>query len=905
MTILFVLTAMSLFQTTTKSYADSNINISQGKSVTASGFSGVFKPELAVDGVTSARSRWAVNTENNDQKTLQVDLGANYTISYMVVKGMGAVDNAWANRNLDSYDVLLSTDGTQWWTMGSVTNNRSNENTATAPQGTQARFVKLVINQGNAENNRWASIVEFSVFGSLPPDIQLSYQSQEINNGETAINTTLGTDFGKTEVGLGEVSRTYTIKNEGLGNLLLPPISVFIDPVWVTEFEVIQPPSTVLLPGATMEFTIKYKPTGAGVCEARVLIASNDLTKPVYAFAIKGEAYIPPVITIAPYDQAPTNLDVTISASCDKGTLNANSHTFTENGSFEFIATDSDGMQAKKVVNVDFIDKKNPILTISTFDGVTPTNQDIVVTATTNEGVLNKTSYTFMENGSFEFIATDLAGNQTKEAVTITNIDKIAPVITLSNYDAITPTNQSITVTATTDEGKLNQDSFIFDLNGQFTFFAVDAAGNRTEENVIIANIDKQVPTITFLPYNSMPTNQDVIVTAVLDELGTMKEDRHTFTENGSFEFIGTDLAGNEAKQTVTITNIDKVAPIITILPYDTNPTNQPVLVTVETNEGQLVVDHYEFLDNGSFTFSATDAVGNVTTKVVTITHIDLIAPEIVIAPFGVSPTYDSIIVKAATNEGTLNQSSHTFYSNGTFEFIATDAAGNITKEVITISNILSRPSAPQTPVSTVATEDILDDDTPLSAPLFRLEPYIFGYSDGTFRPTNLISRAEIAAIFNRVLILETLDETISFKDLLNTHWAFNSIQNLVRNGLLKGYLDQTIRPSQTITRAELATMISRFVTKNQMVYEPKSNPFTDVVSHWSKPYVDVIYSMNIVFDSNKILFQPDKLVTRADAVYVINQFIKMPLKEGTQESNFLDVEADFWAVDQIEAATE
>ncbi|WP_419954867.1 hypothetical protein ACN6MT_04360 [Neobacillus niacini] len=43
------------------------------------------------------------------------------------------------------------------------------------------------------------------------------------------------------------------------------------------------------------------------------------------------------------------------------------------------------------------------------------------------EGSLNTTSHTFTENGTFTFIATDLAGNVTELPVTISNIDKLAP----------------------------------------------------------------------------------------------------------------------------------------------------------------------------------------------------------------------------------------------------------------------------------------------------------------------------------------------------------------------------------------------------------------------------------------------------------------------------------------------
>lgn len=69
---------------------------------------------------------------------------------------------------------------------------------------------------------------------------------------------------------------------------------------------------------------------------------------------------VPPVITIAPYNTAPTTGSVTVTASVDKGRLNASSHTFTQNGSFTFIATDAAGTTTTKTVTVTNIDKTPP-----------------------------------------------------------------------------------------------------------------------------------------------------------------------------------------------------------------------------------------------------------------------------------------------------------------------------------------------------------------------------------------------------------------------------------------------------------------------------------------------------------------------------------------------------------------
>ena len=223
--------------------------------------------------------------------------------------------------------------------------------------------------------------------------------------------------------------------------------------------------------------------------------------------------------------------------------------------------------------------------------------------------------------------------NQIIPSRTQTYVDVTAPIITISNY-ITTPTNQDIVVTATTNEGTLNRTSYTFTDNGSFTFVAIDAAGNSSEKEVVITNIDKTAPVITIGEYITTPTNQDIIVNASTNE-GTLNTDTHLFTENGSFFFIAVDVAGNISLEMVTINNIDKTAPVITIGDYVTTPINQDVVVSATTNEGTLNQTSYIFIENGSFDFIATDAAGNVTTKTVTVDNIDKTAPE---SPLLVAP---------------------------------------------------------------------------------------------------------------------------------------------------------------------------------------------------------------------------------------------------------------------------
>jgi hypothetical protein len=429
---------------------------------------------------------------------------------------------------------------------------------------------------------------------------------------------------------------------------------------------------------------------------------------------------VAPIITIGAYSTEVTDQDITVTASVNEGTLNANSHTFTENGSFEFIATDSVGNESRTTVQITNIDKTPvepevaPIISVEPY-ATTPTNQDVTVVVSTDIGTLNFTSHTFTENGTFEFVATD-GGLSTTLTVTISNIDKTAPVITLGDYTTEL-TNQDITVTATVNEGSLNAVSHTFTGNDSFDFIATDDAGNTSTLAVVVNNIDKVAPVITIGDYTTEVTDQDITVNATVNE-GNLNAVSHTFVENGSFEFIATDDAGNVTTQMVTISNIDKtvvetpVAPVITIAPYNTSLTNQDVTVTVTTDKGTLNEASYTFTQNGSFTFTATDGE-LVTNEIVTITNIDKIAPIITIGNYTTEVTNQDITVTATVNEGTLNNASHTFTENGSFEFTATDEAGNNSSVTVVINNI--DKSVPEEPVYTLPVITVVPYSTSLT----------------------------------------------------------------------------------------------------------------------------------------------------------------------------------------------
>jgi hypothetical protein len=188
------------------------------------------------------------------------------------------------------------------------------------------------------------------------------------------------------------------------------------------------------------------------------------------------------------------------------------------------------------------------------------------------------------------------------------------------------------------------------------------------------------------------------------------------------------------------------------------------------------------------------------------------------------------------------------------------------------------------------------------TASMFSYTGYIEGYPDKTFRPDNYITRAELATIFNRVVDLPDAKADESFVDLQKDYWAYNDILRLKSVGIIKGYPGKYFKPENSITRVELASMLSELAEYLNMDYELVVNPYTDIDTHWAKEEIALIYSLGVHLYDEQTIFEPNKKLTRAEVVVIMNQFMQVSVKKHTSESTFSDVTPDYWAYDNIEA---
>lgn len=86
----------------------------------------------------------------------------------------------------------------------------------------------------------------------------------------------------------------------------------------------------------------------------------------------------------------------------------------------------------------------------------------------------------------------------------------------------------------------------------------------------------------------------------------------------------------------------------------------------------------------------------------------------------------------------------------------------------------------------------------------------IMGYDDNTYRPHEIVTRGQMAIFIDRAFILKTSNHSNSFTDISPSMIAYPSILNIHAIGIANGYSDGTYRPDETVTRGQFAAFLAR-----------------------------------------------------------------------------------------------
>lgn len=154
------------------------------------------------------------------------------------------------------------------------------------------------------------------------------------------------------------------------------------------------------------------------------------------------------------------------------------------------------------------------------------------------------------------------------------------------------------------------------------------------------------------------------------------------------------------------------------------------------------------------------------------------------------------------------------------------------------------------------------------------------GYSDGTFKPNNEMTRAEFIAVVNRMLGLKN-ESSRYIPDISRQDWYYADVRKAVEAGILKGDDAGYIRPNDTITREEAVVVLARAFKIADAVGIDISYSDRSEISDWAKTnvYTFVRYGYLNGYDDN--IIRPKSPITRAEALTIIKRIIPNILTEN------------------------
>lgn len=177
-----------------------------------------------------------------------------------------------------------------------------------------------------------------------------------------------------------------------------------------------------------------------------------------------------------------------------------------------------------------------------------------------------------------------------------------------------------------------------------------------------------------------------------------------------------------------------------------------------------------------------------------------------------------------------------------------------------------------------------------VDTPLFTSVKYLIdkkiltGYSDGTFKPANSITRAEIAVAVakatNRTANLDAMAQKNVFKDLTGYDWAKGYINTLVDAGMLKGVSATTYAPGKNISYAELITVLVRMNSGAASVVDSSGT--------WPTNYIQYVQMYNYLGDVTVTDWNAP--ATRGDTAKLLYRFLPKKTSSATTSAISVDL---------------
>ncbi|MCL2562736.1 MAG: InlB B-repeat-containing protein [Oscillospiraceae bacterium] len=157
---------------------------------------------------------------------------------------------------------------------------------------------------------------------------------------------------------------------------------------------------------------------------------------------------------------------------------------------------------------------------------------------------------------------------------------------------------------------------------------------------------------------------------------------------------------------------------------------------------------------------------------------------------------------------------------------------------------------------------------------------YLIGTGADSIEPNSFITRAEVANVLLRMLSDETRASfwTLEnpFSDVPNNGgaWFSNGVSAINNMGVMIGFPDGTFQPGLNMTRAEIATVLTRFLSP-EVQYTGTADMFPDISGSWARDNINLAAQFGWVLGDLSGNFNPDANMTRAEFATLVNRVLE------------------------------
>ena len=188
------------------------------------------------------------------------------------------------------------------------------------------------------------------------------------------------------------------------------------------------------------------------------------------------------------------------------------------------------------------------------------------------------------------------------------------------------------------------------------------------------------------------------------------------------------------------------------------------------------------------------------------------------------------------------------------------------------------------TPLAQAVSVDTAFTDVPASHPQYKAieflrgEGIISGYPDGSFKPAQVVNRAEALKIIlgaKKTVIQEVTGE--SFSDVAAGDWFAQYVETAKTLGIVSGNPDGTFAPGRTVNKVEfLKMLLLTYEVKFVNYVAPEKPLYPDATDNgaWYIQYLDFAKSLNLIVPDAGGMIRPDQGLSRGEVADITYKLI-------------------------------